>query len=141
MRGAIGAWIGRSMQESLGLGVCVIAYRWLINVGCEGPTLLSPSCPAGKATPIFSFVDGRCEVMLTLDLKEGTLRFTHAGRSIGTIAAVKGPLHAAVTVTTSKQTVGWEQRGREVLGPLGWGGYGCRVSGSVQYEPVGTWPV
>jgi hypothetical protein len=43
--------------------------------------------------------------MLTLDLKEGTLRFTHAGRSIGTIAAIKGPMHAAVTVTTSNQTV------------------------------------
>ena len=41
--------------------------------------------------------------MLTLDLKEGTLRFTHAGRSIGTIAAIKGPVHAAVTLTTSKQ--------------------------------------
>ncbi len=54
--------------------------------------------------PIFTFTEGRCEVMLTLDLKEGTLRFTHAGRCIGTIAAIKGPVHAAVTVTTSKQT-------------------------------------
>lgn len=67
-------------------------------------TVCFPS-PLGKATPIFTFKDGRCEVMLTLDLKEGTLRFTHQGRSIGTIAAVKGPVHAAVTVTTSKQTV------------------------------------
>lgn len=59
----------------------------------------------GKATPIFTFTEGRCEVMLTLDLKEGTLRFMHAGRNIGTIASIKGPMHAAVTVTTSKQTV------------------------------------
>lgn len=58
----------------------------------------------GKALPVFTFAEGRCEVMLTLDLREGTLRFTHQGRSIGTIASVKGPMHAAVTLTTSKQT-------------------------------------
>ena len=40
-----------------------------------------------------------------MDLKEGTLRFTYQGKSIGTIAAIKGPMHAAVTVTSSKQTV------------------------------------
>lgn len=59
----------------------------------------------GKATPIFNFVEGTCEVTVTLDLKEGTLKFTHGGRNIGTIAGVKGPLHAAVTLTSSRQTV------------------------------------
>ena len=49
--------------------------------------------------------DGKCEVTLTLDLKEGTLKFAHAGRSIGTIAGIKGPLHAAVTITSSRQSV------------------------------------
>ncbi|KAG2432997.1 hypothetical protein HXX76_008725 [Chlamydomonas incerta] len=58
----------------------------------------------GKAAPIFTFVDGKCEVTLTLDLKEGTLKFSHAGRAIGTIAGVKGPLHAAVTITSSRQS-------------------------------------
>ncbi len=47
----------------------------------------------GRAHPIFNFTDGRCEVMLTLDLREGTLRFTHGGASIGTIAAIKGINH------------------------------------------------
>lgn len=45
------------------------------------------------------------QVTLTLDLKERTLRFAHAGRSIGTIGGVQGPLHAAVTVTNSRQQV------------------------------------
>ncbi|GLI63892.1 hypothetical protein VaNZ11_007009 [Volvox africanus] len=58
----------------------------------------------GKAAPIFTFVEGKCEVTLTLDLKEGTLKFSHAGRAIGTIAGVKGPLHAAVTITSSRQS-------------------------------------
>lgn len=60
---------------------------------------------AGKAKPAFAFVEGRCDVMLTLDLREGTLRFAHGGRSIGTIAAIKGPLHAAATLTHSSQSV------------------------------------
>ena len=54
---------------------------------------------------MFVFSEGRCEVTLTLDLKEGTLKFTHNGRALGTIAGVQGPLHAAVTLTNSKQTV------------------------------------
>lgn len=58
----------------------------------------------GKATPVFAFQNGKCEVTLTLDLKEGTLRFASNGRNIGTIAGVKGPLHAAVTLTSTKQT-------------------------------------
>lgn len=45
------------------------------------------------------------QVTLTLDLKEGTLKFTHGGRNIGTVAGVKPSLHAAVTLTSSKQTV------------------------------------
>lgn len=45
------------------------------------------------------------QVTVTLDLKEGTLKFAHGGRSIGTIAGIKAPLHAAVTLTSSKQTV------------------------------------
>lgn len=59
----------------------------------------------GKASPIFTFTDGKAEVTVTLDLKEGTLKFTHGGRSIGTIASIRGPLHAAVTLTSSKQQV------------------------------------
>jgi hypothetical protein len=43
--------------------------------------------------------------MLSLDLKEGTLRFSHRGSIIVTIASVKGPIHAAVTLTSSKQAV------------------------------------
>jgi hypothetical protein len=45
------------------------------------------------------------QIIVTLDLKEGTLKFSHGGRSIGTIAGVKGPLHAAVTLTSSRQKV------------------------------------
>ncbi len=60
----------------------------------------------GKAAPIFTFVDGKCEVTLTLDLKEGTLKFSTGARAIGTIAGIKGPLHAAVTITSSRQSVG-----------------------------------
>ena len=77
-----------------------------LPLSVESPSIC-PSLTLGKATPIFTFTDGRCEVMLTLDLKEGTLRFMHAGRNIGTIASIKGPVHAAVTVTTSKQTARW----------------------------------
>ncbi len=40
---------------------------------------------------------------MTLDLKEKTLKFAHAGRSIGIITDVTGPLHAAVTLTSSRQ--------------------------------------
>lgn len=59
----------------------------------------------GRAAPVFTFVEGRCEVTLTLDLKEGTLKLSHGGRTLGTIAGVKGPLHAAVTITSSRQMV------------------------------------
>lgn len=57
----------------------------------------------GKAQPIFTFTEGKCEVTLTLDLKEGTLKFTHGCRNIGTVAGVRAPLHAAVTLTNSRQ--------------------------------------
>ncbi|KAF5841624.1 hypothetical protein DUNSADRAFT_12080 [Dunaliella salina] len=57
----------------------------------------------GKAHPIFVFTEGKCEVTITLDLKEKTLKFAHGGKNIGTIAGVQGPLHAAATVTSSKQ--------------------------------------
>eukprot|EP00798_Chlamydomonas_sp_ICE-L_P005097 gene5097-34897_t len=67
----------------------------------------------GKNGPIFNFVEGKCEVTVTLDLKEGTLKFSHEGRSLGTIAGVRGPLHAAVTLTSSKQVACL------ALGPIG----------------------
>ncbi len=35
--------------------------------------------------------------------QEGTLKVSHGGRSLGTIAGVRGPLHAAVTLTSSRQ--------------------------------------
>ena len=41
---------------------------------------------------------------LSSSLQEGTLRFIHNGRNIGTIASIKGPLHAAVTLTSSRQS-------------------------------------
>ncbi|GFH08322.1 uncharacterized protein HaLaN_03266, partial [Haematococcus lacustris] len=59
----------------------------------------------GKALPAFTWQDGKCKITVTLDLKEGTLKFSHAGRSIGAIAGIKAPLHAAVTLTSSKQVV------------------------------------
>jgi hypothetical protein len=43
---------------------------------------------------------------VTLDLKEKTLRFAHGGRSLGIITDVAGPLHAALTLTSSRQRVG-----------------------------------
>jgi hypothetical protein len=58
----------------------------------------------GKAGPMFQFYEGQVEITLTLDLKEGTLRFSSGGHSLGTIANVKGPLHAALTLTSSRQT-------------------------------------
>jgi hypothetical protein len=58
----------------------------------------------GKAGPMFTFVEGRLEITLTLDLKEGTLRFSSGGHSIGTIANVAGPVHAALTLTSPRQT-------------------------------------
>ena len=45
------------------------------------------------------------QVTIALDLKEKTLKFTHGGRSIGTIVGVQGPLHAAATITSSRQQV------------------------------------
>lgn len=40
----------------------------------------------GKHGPMLRFHEGRCEVTLTLDLKEGTLKFSSGGHSIGTLA-------------------------------------------------------
>jgi hypothetical protein len=78
------------------------------------PVRGSTSKHKGKAQPVFSFgPDGRCEVTLTLDLREGTLRFAHGGRSLGTIAGVRGPLHAAATLTHSRQ------RASLLPGPIG----------------------
>ncbi len=58
----------------------------------------------GKAGPQFHFHDGRCEITITLDLKEGTLKFSSGGHHIGTLAGIRGPLHPAVTLTSTKQT-------------------------------------
>ena len=76
----------------------------VMSVAQHAPCFLLVAC-TGKAQPVFTFQEGKCEVTLTLDLKEGTLKFTHNGRAIGTIAGVLGLLHAAVTLTNSKQTV------------------------------------
>ena len=67
---------------------------------CKGSTARHK----GKAGPMFQFHDGKCEITVTLDLKEGTIKFSSSGHSIGTIANVKGPLHAALTLTSHKQT-------------------------------------
>ncbi len=58
----------------------------------------------GKAGPLFPFHENKCEITITLDLKEGTLKFSSAGHHIGTLAGIKGPVHPAVTITSTKQT-------------------------------------
>lgn len=60
----------------------------------------------GKAEPWMQFIDGVCEITLTLDLKDNTLKFSSGGHSIGTLASkdVRGPLLAAITMTSNKQT-------------------------------------
>jgi len=60
---------------------------------------------AHKHTQTLTYVRGSPQVTLTLDLKEKTLKFAHGGTSIGTIVGVQGPLHAAATVTSSRQQV------------------------------------
>jgi hypothetical protein len=101
-------------QEGCGIGLDYYGYIYVngryfhvSNLGhwqsvakpCRGSTARHK----GKAGPMFTFHEGRCEITLTLDLKEGTLRFSSGGHSIGTIANVKGPLHAALTLTSPHQ--------------------------------------
>jgi protein-L-isoaspartate O-methyltransferase len=107
----LGASIG---QEGCGIGLDYYGYLYVngqyfhvsnlanwqaIAKPCRGSTARHK----GKAGPMFTFIDGRCEITLTLDLKEGTLRFSSGGHSIGTIANVAGPLHAALTLTSPRQ--------------------------------------
>lgn len=102
-------------QEGCGIGLDYYGYIYVsgryfhvsnlanwaaVAKPCRGSTARHK----GKAGPMFTFHEGRCEITLTLDLKEGTLRFSSGGHSIGTIANVSGPLHAALTLTSPRQT-------------------------------------
>lgn len=102
-------------QEGCGIGLDYYGYIYIngkyfhvsnlanwqqVAKPCRGSTARHK----GKAGPMFRFIDGKCEITLTLDLKEGTLRFSSGGHSIGTLANVKGPMHAALTLTSTKQT-------------------------------------
>ena len=102
-------------QEGCGIGLDYYGYIYVsgryfhvsnlsnwaaVAKPCRGSTARHK----GKAGPMFTFHEGRCEITLTLDLKEGTLRFSSGGHSIGTIANVAGPLHAALTLTSPRQT-------------------------------------
>jgi hypothetical protein len=102
-------------QEGCGIGLDLHGYVYVsgryfhvsnlanwqaVAKPCRGSTARHK----GKAGPMFTFHEGRCEITLTLDLKEGTLRFSSGGHSIGTIANVRGPLHAALTLTSTRQT-------------------------------------
>lgn len=102
-------------QEGCGIGLDYFGYIYIngkyfhvsnlsnwqqVAKPCRGSTARHK----GKAGPMFRFHEGKCEITLTLDLKEGTLRFSSGGHSIGTLANVKGPLHAALTLTSTKQT-------------------------------------
>jgi protein-L-isoaspartate O-methyltransferase len=102
-------------QEGCGIGLDYYGYIYVdgryfhvSNLACwqavAKPCRGSTARHKGKAGPMFTFLDGRCEITLTLDLKEGTLRFSSGGHSIGTIANVKGPLHTALTLTSPHQT-------------------------------------
>jgi hypothetical protein len=101
-------------QEGCGIGLDYYGYIYIngkyfhvsnlanwqqVAKPCRGSTARHK----GKAGPMFRFHEGKCEITLTLDLKEGTLRFSSGGHSIGTLANVKGPLHAALTLTSTKQ--------------------------------------
>ncbi|KAF8073005.1 E3 ubiquitin-protein ligase TOM1-like [Scenedesmus sp. PABB004] len=102
-------------QEGCGIGLDYYGYIYIngkyfhvsnlsnwqsVAKPCRGSTARHK----GKAGPMFRFLEGKCEVTLTLDLKEGTLRFSSGGHSIGTLANITGPLHAALTLTSTKQT-------------------------------------
>jgi hypothetical protein len=102
-------------QEGCGIGLDYFGYIYIngkyfhvsnlsnwqqVAKPCRGSTARHK----GKAGPMFRFHEGKCEITLTLDLKEGTLRFSSGGHSIGTLANVKGPMHAALTLTSVKQT-------------------------------------
>jgi protein-L-isoaspartate O-methyltransferase len=101
-------------QEGCGIGLDYYGYIYIngkyfhvsnlsnwqqVAKPCRGSTARHK----GKAGPMFRFHEGKCEITLTLDLKEGTLRFSSGGHSIGTLANVKGPMHAALTLTSVKQ--------------------------------------
>jgi hypothetical protein len=101
-------------QEGCGIGLDYYGYIYIngkyfhvsnlanwqqVAKPCRGSTARHK----GKAGPMFRFHKGKCEITLTLDLKEGTLRFSSGGHSIGTLANVKGPMHAALTLTSTKQ--------------------------------------
>lgn len=101
-------------QEGCGIGLDYYGYIYIngkyfhvsnlanwqqVAKPCRGSTARHK----GKAGPMFRFHEGKCEITLTLDLKEGTLRFSSGGHSIGTLANVKGPMHAALTLTSTKQ--------------------------------------
>ena len=71
---------------------------------------------------------------ITLDLKERTLRFAHAGRTIGTVTGVEGPVRAAVTVTSCKHQVGgWRGRHGSRAGS------GAVGTSGIEAQEVGGW--
>lgn len=101
-------------QEGCGIGLDYYGYIYIngryfhvsnlanwqqVAKPCRGSTARHK----GKAGPMFRFHEGKCEITITLDLKEGTLRFSSGGHSIGTLANIRGPLHAALTLTSTKQ--------------------------------------
>ncbi|WIA29279.1 hypothetical protein OEZ86_011784 [Tetradesmus obliquus] len=111
-------------QEGCGIGLDYYGYIYIngkyfhvsnlanwqqVAKPCRGSTARHK----GKAGPMFRFHEGKCEITLTLDLKEGTLRFSSGGHSIGTLANVKGPMHAALTLTSTKQAA------QIAAGPIG----------------------
>jgi hypothetical protein len=112
--------VDMSLERSIGEAGCGIALDYYGYIYVDGKYFhvsnlanwqqVAKSCKGstarhkGKAGPLFQFHEGKCEITITLDLKEGTLKFSSGGHSIGTIANVRGPLHAALTLTHYKQT-------------------------------------
>lgn len=146
--------VDMSLERSIGEAGCGIALDYYGYIYVDGKYFhvsnlanwqqVAKSCKGstarhkGKAGPLFQFHEGKCEITITLDLKEGTLKFSSGGHSIGTIANVRGPLHAALTLTHYKQTAvllagGW----RCGAGALGAAVDHCyRAPGHLLEQPV-----
>jgi hypothetical protein len=84
----------------LSRGVCIGRGPWILRSS-------QSHLDRGRCLTNSVFTSMNCwQVTLTLDLKENTLRFAHCGRNLGIITDVRGPLHAALTLTSSRQKVG-----------------------------------
>jgi hypothetical protein len=103
-------------EDGCGIGLDIYGYIYLsgryfhitqlANWQCCAKALKGSSTKhRPKFAPVLSFREGKCEVTVSLDLKEGTLRFVCDGRTIATIADVKGPLHAGFSFTSARQKV------------------------------------